>query len=45
LVRTLVILSTGVLVGAVVYLASNGHLVFLPIILLLPLGLLTWRRR
>jgi len=44
-VRTLVILATGVLVGAVVYLASNGQLVFLPIILLLPLGLLTWRRR
>jgi hypothetical protein len=42
---TLVILVAGLVVAAVVYLATNGHVVFLPILLLLPLGLLSRRRR
>jgi hypothetical protein len=29
-----------VLAGTVVYLASGGHVVFLPILLILPIGLL-----
>jgi hypothetical protein len=42
---TLIILVAGLVVAAVVYLATNGHVLFLPILLLLPLGLLSRRRR
>jgi hypothetical protein len=30
----------GVVIGLIVYLASSGHIIFLPLIILLPLG---WR--
>jgi len=39
------ILLAGLVIGAVVYLATSGHVIFLPILLVLPLGLLSWRRR
>jgi hypothetical protein len=42
---TFIILVAGLAVAAVVYLATNGHVLFLPILLLLPLGLLSRRRR
>jgi hypothetical protein len=42
---TLAILIVGLVVAAVVYLATNGHVLFLPILLVLPLGLLSRRRR
>jgi hypothetical protein len=38
---TFIILVAGLVVAAVVYLATNGHVLFLPILLLLPLGLLS----
>ena len=42
---TFIILVAGLVVAAVVYLATNGHVLFLPILLLLPLGLLSRRPR
>jgi hypothetical protein len=33
------------MVAAVVFLATKGHVIFLPILLIFPLGLLSWRRR
>jgi hypothetical protein len=42
---TLIILVAGLVVAAVVYLATNGLVLFLPILLLLPLGLLSRRPR
>ncbi len=41
--RTLGILAAGLVVAGVVYLATSGHVLFLPILLLLPLGV--WSRR
>ncbi len=43
--KTFGILAAGLLVAGVVYLATSGHVVFLPILLLLPLGFLKrhWR--
>jgi hypothetical protein len=35
----------GLVIAGVVYVATSGHVVFLPLLLLLPLGLLSWRRR
>jgi hypothetical protein len=35
----------GLVIAGVVYVATGGHVVFLPLLLLLPLGLLSWRRR
>jgi hypothetical protein len=42
---TLLILLAGIVVGAVVYLATNGHVLFLPILLVLPPLLIGARRR
>jgi hypothetical protein len=39
------ILLLGLLVAVTVYLATSGHVIFLPILLVFPLGLLSWRRR
>jgi hypothetical protein len=42
---TLVLLLAGVAVAVLVYAFSGGHVVFLPLILLFPLGLFFGRRR
>ena len=42
---TLVVLLAGLAVAVLVYVLSGGHVFFLPLILLLPLGLLIGRRR
>jgi hypothetical protein len=42
---TLVILLAGLAVAFLVYVISGGHILFLPLILLFPLGLLFGRRR
>lgn len=39
------ILLAGIALGAIVYAASGGHIVFLPLVLLLPLGVAFRRRR
>jgi len=39
------LLFIGLAVAVVVFLASNGHVVFLPLLLFLPLGLLGHRSR
>jgi hypothetical protein len=44
-VRSLSLLLVGLVVAAVVFLATSGHVIFLPILLILPFGLLGWRRR
>jgi hypothetical protein len=41
-VTTLLVLIAGVVVAAVVYLATNGQVLFLPILLVLP-PLVLWR--
>jgi hypothetical protein len=38
-------LLIGLVIAAVVFLATNGHVLFLPLLLLLPLGFLGRRRR
>jgi hypothetical protein len=38
-------LLTGLAIAALVYVLSSGHVFFLPLILLLPAGLLIGRRR
>jgi hypothetical protein len=38
------LLVAGLLLAAVVYLATNGHVLFLPLLLLLPLGFIGGRR-
>ncbi len=43
--RTLVVLLSGLAVAVLVYVLSGGHVFFLPLILLLPFGLLIGRRR
>jgi hypothetical protein len=43
--RTPVILAAGLAIAAIVYLATSGQVHFLPILLVLPIGLLSWRRR
>jgi len=43
--RSLLILLAGLVIAGVVYLATSGHVIFLPILLVFPLGLLSWRRR
>jgi hypothetical protein len=40
-----VILAAGVAVAAAVYLATGGQVIFLPILLVLPIGVVSWRRR
>jgi hypothetical protein len=42
---TLVLLLAGLTIAVVVYVVSGGHVFFLPLILLLPLGLFIGRRR
>jgi hypothetical protein len=42
---TLLVLLGGLLVALVVYAATNGHVIFLPFLLLLPLGVFGLRRR
>jgi hypothetical protein len=42
---TLVVLLAGLAVAALVYVLSGGHVFFLPLILLLPIGLFIGRRR
>jgi len=42
---TLVVLMAGVAIAVLVYVVSGGHVFFLPLMLLLPLGLFIGRRR
>jgi hypothetical protein len=42
---TLFVLLAGLAIAVLVYVLSGGHVFFLPLILLLPLGLLIGRRR
>ena len=42
---TLITLLAGIAIAALVYVISGGHVLFLPLIFLLPLGLLFRRRR
>jgi hypothetical protein len=42
---TLVVLLAGLAMAVLVYVVSGGHVFFLPLILLLPFGLLIGRRR
>jgi hypothetical protein len=44
-VRTASVLALGLVIALIVYLATSGHVIFLPILLVFPLGLLSWRRR
>jgi hypothetical protein len=41
---TLVLLLSGLAIAVLVYVVSGGHVFFLPLILLLPLGLFIGRR-
>ena len=41
---TALVLVAGLVIAAVIYLGTHGHVVFLPILLVLP-PLLFWRRR
>jgi hypothetical protein len=42
---TLVVLVAGLAIAVLVYVVSGGHVFFLPLILLLPLGIFIGRRR
>jgi hypothetical protein len=42
---TLVLLLVGLAIAVLVYVVSGGHVLFLPLILLLPFGLFFGRRR
>jgi hypothetical protein len=42
---TLLILLAGIAVAALVFVISGGHILFLPLILLFPIGLFFGRRR
>jgi hypothetical protein len=42
---TLFLLLAGLAIAALVYVVSGGHVNFLPLVLLLPLGLFFGRRR
>jgi len=44
-VRSLAVFLAGVVIAAIVYLATSGHVIFPPILFVLPLGLLSWERR
>lgn len=39
------LLLIGLAIAAVIYVATGGHVIFLPFLLLLPLGLMGGRRR
>ena len=43
--RSVSLFLLGLVIAGVVYVASSGHVVFLPFLLILPLGFLSWRRR
>ena len=43
--EAVLVIIVGLVIGVVVYLATSGHVIFLPILLVLPLGWLSWRRR
>jgi hypothetical protein len=44
--EAVLVVIAGLVMGApVVYLATSGHVIFLPILLVLPLGWLSWQRR
>jgi hypothetical protein len=42
---TLFLLLAGLAIAAIVYVVSGGHVIFLPLVFLLPLGLFFGRRR
>jgi len=42
---TLLVLLAGIAIAVLVYVLSGGHVFFLPLILLLPLGVFVGRRR
>jgi hypothetical protein len=42
---TLIVLLGGLAVALIVYVVSGGHVIFLPLLLLLPLGLIFGRGR
>ena len=42
---TLFVLLAGLAIAALVYVISGGHVIFLPLVFLLPLGLFFGRRR
>jgi len=42
---TLWLLAAGIAIGVIVYVATGGHVLFLPLILILPFGLFVFRRR
>jgi hypothetical protein len=42
---TLLLLLAGIAIAVLVYVISGGHVLFLPLIFLLPLGLFFGRRR
>jgi hypothetical protein len=42
---TLFLLLAGLAIAALVYVVSGGHVIFLPLVFLLPLGLFFGRRR
>ena len=42
---TLLVLLAGLAIAVLVYVLSGGHVFFLPLILLLPLGIFVGRRR
>jgi len=39
------LLAAGIAVAVIVYVATGGHVLFLPLILILPFGLFVFRRR
>lgn len=41
---TMWLILIGLLIAAVVFLVTGGHLIFLPLFFVLPLGGLAWRR-
>jgi hypothetical protein len=43
--EAVLVVVVGLAIAAAVYLATSGHVIFLPILFVLPLGLLSLRRR
>ena len=41
----MILLLVGLAIAVIVFLVSGGHVIFLPLILILPLGLFSFRRR
>jgi hypothetical protein len=42
---TLLLLAAGLLVFAIVFVVTGGHVIFLPLLLFLPLGIISFRAR